>query len=277
MAVLHCGVIRDKILDGVKKTVEALPEAPSLTVIQVGDNQASTTYVRNKKKACDKVGIISEIIKLPCDITETALLQIIDNLNRDSMTNGILVQLPLPSHINEQTIIEAINPLKDVDGFHPINAGKLLQGSKYCLRPCTPSGVMEIIKYTGLDIVGKHAVVVGRSNIVGKPMAQMLINEGATVTVCNSKTENLAEVTKSADILVVAVGKEGTISGDMIKDGALVIDVGINRNSDGKLCGDVKAGEISGATVTPVPGGVGLMTVAMLMANTVMAYHLQNE
>lgn len=245
---------------------------PGLAVIIVGDDPASQVYVRNKEKACEECGIYSEKYALPADTTQEELLKLIDKLNNQSNISGILVQLPVPKHINEETIINAINPQKDVDAFHPVNVGKIMVGN-YDFVPCTPAGVMELIKETGIEVSGKECVVVGRSNIVGKPQAMLLLHQNGTVTICHSKTKNLQEKVKQADILVAAVGIPNFIKGNMIKEGAVVIDVGINRLENGKLCGDVEfetAEKVAGA-ITPVPGGVGPMTIAMLMKNTIKA------
>ena len=234
-------------------------------------------YVNNKKNACNQIGIYSEEYALPEETSEEELLSLIEKLNNDKKINGILVQLPVPKHINEETIINAINPKKDVDAFHPVNVGKIMVGN-YDFVPCTPAGVMELIKESGIEIEGKECVVVGRSNIVGKPQAMLLLHKNATVTICHSRTKNLSEKTKNADILIAAVGKPNFITGDMIKPGAVVIDVGINRVEDKKLVGDVEfesASKVADA-ITPVPGGVGPMTIAMLMKNTVKAALIQN-
>lgn len=238
----------------------------------MGDDPASKVYVNNKKKACAECGIYSEEYALPFETTQAQLLDLINTLNKKQNISGILVQLPVPKHIDETTIINAIDPKKDVDAFHPINVGKIMVGN-FDFVPCTPAGVMELIKESGIDVQSKECVVVGRSNIVGKPQAMLLLHQNGTVTVCHSKTQNLAEHTKKADILVAAVGIPNFITGDMIKPGAVVIDVGINRLENKKLCGDVEfetAEKIAGA-ITPVPGGVGPMTIAMLMKNTVRA------
>jgi methylenetetrahydrofolate dehydrogenase (NADP+) / methenyltetrahydrofolate cyclohydrolase len=248
----------------------AISSQPGLAVVIVGDNPSSRKYVNMKKKACAELGIYSEEYALPEDLAQTELVQLIDDLNHNSKIHGILVQLPLPKHLDEHQIIERISPSKDVDGFHPINVGKLLIGIPGFLS-CTPAGVMELIKETGVSIAGKECVIVGRSNIVGKPQAILLLREHGTVTICHSKTPNLAEVCRRADILVAAVGKAELITGDMIKTGAVVIDVGTSVNADGKLVGDVhfeSATKVAG-WITPVPGGVGPMTIAMLMKNTV--------
>lgn len=243
-----------------------------LAVVIVGNNPASRVYVNNKKKACEEVGFNSYEYALPEETTEEQLLELVEKLNNDDKVNGILVQLPLPEQINENAVINAIRPEKDVDAFHPANVGHIMIGD-FSFLPCTPAGVMELIAETGVDVCGKSCVVIGRSNIVGKPMAMLLLHKNGTVTVCHSRTKNLAEICSKADILVAAVGKAGFVTPDMVKEGAVVIDVGMNRNSEGKLCGDVdyaacfdKAGYI-----TPVPGGVGPMTIAMLMRNTLTA------
>lgn len=243
-----------------------------LAVVIVGDDPASRVYVSNKRKDCDEVHIHSYEHALPARTTEAELLALIAQLNADAKVNGILVQLPLPKHIDENRVIEAISPKKDVDAFHAENVGKIMIGN-YSFLPCTPAGVMEMLKSAGIPIAGKECVVIGRSNIVGKPMAMLLLHESGTVTICHSKTKDLASVCRRADILVVAVGKANFVTADMVKDGAVVIDVGMNRTADGKLCGDVKFDEVSkvASYITPVPGGVGLMTRAILMRNTLTA------
>jgi len=243
-----------------------------LAVVIVGDDPASKVYVNNKKKACEEVGFKSFEYALDASTTQEQLLDLVDVLNRDRKVNGILVQLPLPKHIDETAVINAISPEKDVDAFHPFNVGKIMIG-EYSFLPCTPAGVMELIASTGVEIAGKSCVVIGRSNIVGKPMSMLLLHESGTVTTCHSKTRNLAEICRNADILVVAIGRANFVTGDMIKEGAVVIDVGMNRLENGKLCGDVEyatAFERAGY-ITPVPGGVGPMTIAMLMKNTLTA------
>lgn len=245
---------------------------PGLAVIIVGEDPASKVYVGNKIKACAELGIYSEHIELPGDTSELTLLEQIARLNADPKIHGFLVQLPVPKHIDSNKVLLAISPNKDVDGFHPMNVGELVTGHPK-FQPCTPFGVMKLLEKSGVEIEGKHAVVVGRSNIVGKPMALMLLQKNATVTICTSKTVDLAKFTRDADILVVATGKPQMITGDMIKPGAAVIDVGINRLPNGKLAGDVdfdSAKEVAGF-ITPVPGGVGPMTITMLLASTVMA------
>ncbi len=248
---------------------------PGLAVILVGDDPASKIYVNNKKKACEEIGIKSFEYILPEKTDEAELLSLINELNQNSEVSGILVQLPLPKHINEKNIINSILPTKDVDAFHPVNVGKIMTGD-YDFVPCTPAGVMELINESGIDVSGKDCVVVGRSNIVGKPQAMLLLHKNGTVTICHSKTQNLADKTKKADILVAAVGIPEFITGDMIKEGAVVIDVGINRLENKKLVGDVhfESAEKAASAITPVPGGVGPMTIAMLMKNTLKAAEL---
>ncbi|MBG9532491.1 5,10-methylene-tetrahydrofolate cyclohydrolase [Bacillus thuringiensis] len=243
---------------------------PGLAVILVGEDPASRSYVKGKEKGCKQVGIYSELIELPETITEERLLAEIDRLNGDDRINGILVQLPLPKHIEEKAIIERISPEKDVDGFHPISVGRMMTGQDTFL-PCTPHGIVELVKETNLDISGKHVVVIGRSNIVGKPVGQLFLNENATVTYCHSKTQNMKELSKLADILIVAVGRPKMITADYIKEGAVVIDVGVNRLETGKLCGDVDFDNVLDVAgyITPVPKGVGPMTITMLLHNTV--------
>ncbi len=243
-----------------------------LAVVIVGNNPASRVYVNNKKKACEAVGFQSFEYALDENTTQEQLLDLINVLNRDIRVNGILVQLPLPAHIDEKKVIDAISPDKDVDAFHAINVGKIMIG-EYAFLPCTPAGVMRLIESTGTEISGKQCVVIGRSNIVGKPMAMLLLHQSGTVTICHSRTQNLKEICLGADILVVAVGKANFVTGDMIKEGAVVIDVGMNRLDNGKLCGDVEyeSAEKKASYITPVPGGVGPMTIAMLMKNTLTA------
>ncbi|GIN55741.1 bifunctional protein FolD [Lederbergia ruris] len=243
---------------------------PGLAVILVGDNQASRTYVTNKQKSCKAIGIESILIELPDYVTENELLNQIEELNNRDDIHGILVQLPLPKHISETKVIETISSEKDVDGFHPVNIGKMMTGQD-TFFPCTPFGILEMLKYEGISISGKHAVIVGRSNIVGKPMGQLLLNENATVTYCHSKTKDLASYTREADILVAAIGKAKMITSEYVKEGATVIDVGMNRDENGKLCGDVDFADVSDQAgfITPVPGGVGPMTITMLLYNTV--------
>ena len=242
---------------------------PGLAVILVGEDPASQVYVRNKENACHEVGIHSEVYRLPEATTQEELLALIDRLNNDEKIHGILVQLPVPKHIDENAVNHAINPKKDVDGFLPESLGALML-QEPTFEPCTPKGCIDLIKQTGIDIAGKKAVVVGRSNIVGKPMAMLLLRENATVTICHSKTKNLKEELLQADIIVAAIGKAKMITGDMVKDGAVIIDVGINRDENGKMCGDVDQASFEGRDcwLTPVPGGVGPMTITMLMKNT---------
>lgn len=258
-----------------KIEVERLKElnlVPKLTVVLVGDNPASRSYVRGKEKAAAEVGIDSDLIELPVTISEKELLDLIGELNENGAVHGILVQLPLPEQIDDQKVIESIHPDKDVDGFHPISIGKMMTGVDTFL-PCTPYGIIELIKSKNIEIKGKHAVVIGRSNIVGKPVGQLLLNEDATVTYCHSKTVNLEQYTKAADILIVAIGKANVITKDHIKEGAVIIDVGINRKEDGKLTGDVDFDSVveKAGYITPVPGGVGPMTITMLLKNTIKA------
>lgn len=250
---------------------------PGLAVVLVGDDPASRIYVNNKKKACEATGIYSEEYALPASTTQEELLGLIDTLNRKPEISGILVQSPLPKGLDEAAVVEKIDPMKDVDAFHAYNVGKIMQG-KYTFLPCTPAGVIELIKSTGVEICGKHCVVVGRSDIVGKPMAMLLLHENGTVTICHSRTRNLREICRSADILVSAVGKAHFVTGDMVKPGAVVVDVGMNRDENGKLCGDVEFSQAEpvASYITPVPGGVGPMTIAMLMKNTLAAARLQN-
>jgi methylenetetrahydrofolate dehydrogenase (NADP+)/methenyltetrahydrofolate cyclohydrolase len=247
--------------------------SPGLAVVQVGDDQASSVYVRNKQQACETLGIRSFGHHLPAETSQKTLLELVERLNEDASVDGILVQLPLPAQIDADVIIEAIAPDKDVDGFHPANLGRLVLG-RPSFPSCTPAGVMELLKRTGVPIAGQHAVVIGRSAIVGKPMAALLLNAHATVSICHSRTPELGLITRQADILVAAVGRAGLVTADMIKPGAVVIDVGMNRTDEGKLCGDVvfaDAERVAG-WITPVPGGVGPMTIAMLMVNTFAAY-----
>ena len=274
-----------KILDGKAVAAEIRAElkvragalradgvVPCLAVLLAGDDPASKIYVRNKKRACAEIGIESRELLFPADVTEAELIEQIRALNADPSVDAMLVQLPLPKHIDEARVLAEIAPEKDADGFHVVNAGRLFTGQESVL-PCTPAGCMELLKRAGVEFAGKHAVVVGRSNIVGKPMAMLLLNQHCTVTVCHSRTKDLARFTRDADILVAAVGRPGMITGDMVKPGAAVIDVGINRLDNGKLMGDVDfapAEPVAGA-ITPVPGGVGPMTIAMLMQNAILA------
>ena len=273
-------VISAAVKERVKGEVAALKEqgiTTGLAVIIVGEDPASKVYVNNKKKACEALGIISEEYALPENTTQEELLSLIDTLNKKESINGILCQLPLPKHLDEAAVINAISADKDVDAFHPVNVGKIMQGD-YDFVPCTPAGIMEMLAFEGIEIAGKTCVVIGRSNIVGKPMAMLLLHKNGTVTICHSRTQNLKEVCKNADILVAAVGRPNFVTNDMVKDGAVVIDVGINR-VDGKLVGDVNFNDVCEKTsyITPVPGGVGPMTIAMLMQNTLTAAKKQNK
>lgn len=268
--------VKERVKNGVselnKKGITA-----GLAVIIVGDDPASKIYVANKKKACEALGIISEEYALPASTTEQELLSLVDELNHKKSINGILCQLPLPSHLDEKLIINSILPEKDVDAFHPANVGRIMIGD-FDFVPCTPAGIMEMLAYENIDPEGKNCVVIGRSNIVGKPMAMLLLHKNGTVTVCHSRTHNLKEICRNADILVAAVGKAKFVTADMVKEGAVVIDVGMNR-VDGKLYGDVDFDEVSkkASAITPVPGGVGPMTIAMLMQNTLTAAKKQNK
>ena len=270
-----------RIKGELKEEVAALKKEgifPGLAVVIVGDDPASRVYVNSKKKACEELGIYSEEYALPGTAEPEELFQLIDTLNHKKEINGILVQLPLPKQFQEEEVIRAIDPKKDVDAFHPVNVGKIMVGN-YDFVPCTPAGVMELIKESGISIEGKECVVIGRSNIVGKPQAMLLLHQNGTVTICHSRTKNLKETVKRADIVVAAVGKPKFVTADMIKEGAVVIDVGINRIAEKKLVGDVDFEEcekVAGA-ITPVPGGVGPMTIAMLMKNTVKAAKIQEE
>ena len=268
--------ISAQIKDELKERVEKENLEVTLAVIQVGNDPASTVYVGNKKKACEYIGIRSLAYELPEETPEEELLQLIKELNDRDDVNGILVQLPLPAHMDEDKVIQTISPKKDVDGFHPQSVGALSIGQPGFVS-CTPAGVIQLLKRTGVEINGKECVIVGRSNIVGKPMALLMLRENATVTVCHSQTKDLKEVTKRADILIVAIGKPKFITKEYVKDGAVVIDVGIHRGADGKLCGDVDYDDVAPIThaITPVPGGVGPMTIAMLMNNCVEAKGLQ--
>lgn len=269
-------VLREKIKEETAELLEATGKVPSLTVIIVGENPASQSYVRSKKKFATEVGFVSDTIKLPASITEIELLAQIKQLNDDRKINGILVQLPLPAHINEQTVIRTIAVEKDVDGFHPEQVGGLSIGLD-TLEPCTPAGIIQLLNHYDIEVSGKNAVVIGRSNIVGKPIANMLLRCDATVTITHSRTANLADITRVADILIVAIGRPHFLTADMVKDGAVVIDVGINRTEDGKLVGDVDYEGVrqKASYITPVPGGVGPMTIAMLLANTLKAFKRQ--
>lgn len=267
--------IASQLREEMRTEVEKLKQqglTPGLAVILVGDDPASHSYVTGKKKACEEIGIYNKSIEHPATLSEEQLLSEIDELNQDETIHGILVQLPLPNHIDEKKVIERILPEKDVDGFHPINVGRMMTGQN-ALISCTPYGVLKMVQLQNIKIEGKHVVVIGRSNIVGKPVGQLFLNENATVTYCHSKTKNLQEITKQADILIVAVGRANFVGKEYIKDGAVVIDVGVNRLDTGKLCGDVifdEAKEVA-SFITPVPGGVGPLTITMLMHNTIEA------
>ncbi|ECQ9385729.1 bifunctional methylenetetrahydrofolate dehydrogenase/methenyltetrahydrofolate cyclohydrolase FolD [Listeria monocytogenes] len=263
--------IQEKVTREVAELVKE-GKKPGLAVVLVGDNQASRTYVRNKQKRTEEAGMKSVLIELPENVTEEKLLSVVEELNEDKTIHGILVQLPLPEHISEEKVIDTISYDKDVDGFHPVNVGNLFIGKDYFV-PCTPAGIIELIKSTGTQIEGKRAVVIGRSNIVGKPVAQLLLNENATVTIAHSRTKDLPQVAKEADILVVATGLAKFVKKDYIKPGAIVIDVGMDRDENNKLCGDVDFDDVveEAGFITPVPGGVGPMTITMLLANTLKA------
>ncbi|MBR6573111.1 MAG: bifunctional methylenetetrahydrofolate dehydrogenase/methenyltetrahydrofolate cyclohydrolase FolD [Clostridia bacterium] len=274
-------IISAAVKDRVAKEVSKLKETsgvPGLAVIIVGEDPASKVYVANKKKACEQIGMLSVEYALPENTTNEELLALINELNNKKEINGILCQLPLPKHLDEELVINSILPEKDVDAFHPQNVGKIMTGD-YDFLPCTPAGIMEMLKYENIEVEGKTCVVIGRSNIVGKPMSMLLLHKNGTVTICHSKTKNLKEVCLSADILVAAVGRPNFVTADMVKDGAVVIDVGINRLESGKLCGDVDFENVKekAAYITPVPGGVGPMTIATLMQNTLTAFLKQNK
>lgn len=275
MQIIDGKAVSASVLERIKNEVESLKKGgkeTGLAVIIVGNDSASKVYVNNKKKGCAEVGINSYEYALPEETTTEELLTLINKLNGDSKVDGILCQLPLPKHIDEKTVINSIAPEKDVDAFHPVNTGHIMIGD-YSFLPCTPAGIIEMLKFYNIEISGKECVVIGRSNIVGKPMAMLLLHNSGTVTVCHSKTQNLAEVCRRADILVAAVGKANFVTADMVKDGAVVIDVGMNRNAEGKLCGDVDFDGVKDkcSFITPVPGGVGPMTITMLLNNTLTA------
>ena len=279
--VLDGKTVSAAVKEEVAREVKALNETginSCLAVVIVGDDPASRVYVNNKKKACEVCGIKSLEYALPADTTNEELLSLVKELNENDEVNGILVQLPLPKHLDEKLVIESIDPKKDVDAFHASNVGKIMIG-EYDFLPCTPASVMEILKYYNIPVEGKNCVVIGRSNIVGKPMAMLLLHANGTVTVTHSRTQNLKDICREADVLVAAIGKAGFVTADMVKEGAVVLDVGINRGEDGKLCGDVSYIEVSekASAITPVPGGVGPMTIAMLMKNTLKATKLQNN
>lgn len=281
MNIIDGKAVSKKVKEDVKAECEQLKAkgiTPGLAVIIVGEDPASQVYVHNKEVACEACGFHSVKYALPAETTQEELNALIDELNEDNSINGILCQLPLPKHLDDKEVINRINPIKDVDAFHPVNVGAIMIGD-YNYLPCTPAGVMELIHSTGVDVSGKKAVVIGRSNIVGKPMAMLLLHENATVEITHSKTQSLADVTKQADILVAAIGKAKFVTADMVKQGAVVIDVGMNRDENGKLCGDVDFEGVKDkcSFITPVPGGVGPMTIAMLMKNTLTAAKLQNS
>lgn len=282
MQIIDGKKVSAQVKQEVKNETELLKKeysiTPGLAVVIVGDDPASRVYVNNKKKACKLVGFHSEEYALPAETTQEELLSLVKKLNEKKDINGILVQLPLPKHLDDKAVIEAINPLKDVDAFHAVNVGKIMLG-EYDFLPCTPAGVMEMLHYYNIEVSGKNCVVIGRSNIVGKPMGMLLLHENGTVTICHSRTKNLAEVCSRADILVAAVGKPKFVTADMVKEGAVVIDVGMDRDENGKLCGDVDFENVKDkcSYITPVPGGVGPMTIATLMKNTVKAAKIQNN
>lgn len=280
MALIDGKAVSLQVKQQVKQECDKLKTkgvTPGLAVIIVGDDPASQVYVRNKEKACEECGFYSVKYALDADTTQSELNALIDKLNKDEKINGILCQLPLPKHLDDKEVINRIDPIKDVDAFHPVNVGAIMIGD-YNFLPCTPAGVMELIHYTGVDVTGKKAVVIGRSNIVGKPMAMLLLHENATVEITHSKTLDLKSITKEADILVAAIGRAKFVTADMVKNGAIVIDVGMNRDENGKLCGDVDFENVKDkcSFITPVPGGVGPMTISMLMRNTLTAAKLQN-
>ena len=268
--------VKLRVSDEVKELKENGIE-PCLAVILVGDDPASRVYVNNKKKACEFCGIRSLEYVLPAETKEEELIELVEKLNNDKSVNGILCQLPLPKHLDEKKVLNLIKPEKDVDAFHPENVGHIMIGD-FNFLPCTPAGIMEMLRYENIDLNGKNCVVIGRSNIVGKPMAMLMLKENATVTICHSRTKNLKEVVAGADVIVAAVGRPNFVTADMVKDGAVIIDVGINRMDDGKLCGDVdfEACKEKASYITPVPGGVGPMTIATLMQNTITATRIQN-
>ncbi|CAI3250168.1 bifunctional methylenetetrahydrofolate dehydrogenase/methenyltetrahydrofolate cyclohydrolase [Enterococcus cecorum] len=275
MHLLNGKELAQKLQQEMTQEVTELKEKglqPGLAVILVGEDPASQVYVRNKERAANNIGMYSVVYRLPETTSEADLIAKIEELNHDDKVHGILVQLPLPKHINEDLVLDTIDPAKDVDGFHPMNLGNLFAG-KPTMIPCTPAGIMELIKLSGLDLAGKNAVIIGRSNIVGKPMAHLLLQANATVTICHSKTKDLPKVAKQADVLVVAIGRANFVTADFVKEGAVVIDVGINRDENNKLTGDVKFDEVAPLTsfITPVPGGVGPMTITMLMRQTIDA------
>lgn len=271
--------LRNRILEGLKAEVQNLEKKPFLAVIIVGNDPASKIYVSNKKKTALELGFRSVVIEMPENTPESVLLEKIEELNKNKEVNAILVQLPLPAHISTERVIETVSPEKDVDCFHPFNTGKIAQNARPFVYPCTPKGIIRLLEEYKIPVAGKNAVVIGRSNIVGRPVAAMLTNLDATVTICHSKTQNLSEITKNADILISAAGSRGLVTADMVKDGAAVFDVGMNRDENGKLAGDVdfEAVKEKASFITPVPGGVGPMTICTLMTNTFELFRLQNK
>ena len=269
--------VRNSITEKVNE-LRAKGVTPGLAVIIVGNDPASRVYVNNKKKGCEQTGMNSFEYALPEETTTEELISLIEKLNGEKDVHGILCQLPVPKHIDEEKVLNAISPDKDVDAFHPVNCGKVMTGD-YTFAPCTPAGMVEMLKYYNIPVAGKHCVIIGRSNIVGKPMAMLMLKENATVTICHSRTKNLKEIVAGADVIVAAVGRPNFVTADMVKDGAVIIDVGINRMDDGKLCGDVdfEACKEKASYITPVPGGVGPMTIATLMQNTITATRIQNK
>lgn len=271
--------LRNRILEGLKAEVKNLDKKPFLAVIIVGNDPASKIYVSNKKKTALELGFQSVVIEMPENTPEKVLLEKIEELNKNKEVNAILVQLPLPAHISTERVIETVSPQKDVDCFHPFNTGKIAQNARPFVYPCTPKGIIRLLEEYKIPVAGKNAVVIGRSNIVGRPVAAMLTNLNATVTICHSKTQNLSEITKNADILISAAGSRGLVTADMVKDGAAVFDVGMNRDENGKLAGDVdfEAVKEKASFITPVPGGVGPMTICTLMTNTFELFRRQNK
>lgn len=278
MQLIDGKLVSKAVKEQVRDYVEHLEVKPCLAVIIVGEDPASRVYVNNKKKACEFCGFKSIEYSLAEETTQDELLSLIDRLNKDNSVNGILCQLPVPKHIDDKAVIEAIDPRKDVDCFSAVNVGNMWIGD-YTFKPCTPAGVMELLKYYNIDVEGKNCAIIGRSNIVGKPMAALLLEKNATVTICHSKTKNLVDICKNSDIIIAAVGRAKFVTKDMVKDNAVVIDVGINRDENGKLCGDVDFENVKDicSYITPVPGGCGPMTIAVLMQNTLAAYKAQNN
>ena len=277
MVIIDGKAVATKVRNDLKNEVASLGAEIGLAVVLVGDDNASRIYVRNKINACGEIGMKSTLVELPATATESEIIDAVITLNNDTSIHGIIVQLPLPRHIDTDKVLATIDPKKDVDGCHYVQKGKLWTGTPEAL-PCTPYGCIELMKEYGIEMSGKHAVVIGRSNLVGRPLAELLLRENATVTICHSRTANICDITKNADILCVAIGKSKFVTADMVKDGAVIIDVGINRDENGKLCGDVDFEGVKDkcSFITPVPGGVGPMTVTMLMKNTVEAYKRNN-